>query len=456
MEIIYKNGNRLNLSYIIISEKEIKELNNAKIMKKNQVLSNNNFYNNIKQLQWDDEVENGFKCRVDKENKVNIYYFVNGLNYKYSFIDYKATLFYCVRLFDENDYPIIVIYGEKNENIGYKDFQKYFIELISQLTTVQFYLSKRAFYFSREKLTNHYSVTGKSYITNPIEETSHCNKEIITKKKLLKNRRKPTDILIYTNGRLFPDATKMIKYFQYYGGGIVVGYFGNPKKNNIIFDSGQSPSFPDHDLDTLCQGSQSTFKQLVDIYNIYLSMSAKQYYYEDLNLSIPLEYSVTPVDERVDIYENFVENNNYQLFVDEAKKILNKYKTHCNPKNKRLVLVSKDCDNKFGNEYTHGGYECGDDGKWSNNCVPSYCDDEYIFNHRSKMCILLDITDNKRKRFISNLFDYNICIYSLLFIICVVVILSYLLASKKTKKTKNSKREKINEKGEELIFINEK
>jgi hypothetical protein len=150
MEIIYKNGNRLNLSYIIISEKEIKELNNAKIMKKNQVLSNNNFYNNIKQLQWDDEVENGFKCRVDKENKVNIYYFVNGLNYKYSFIDYKATLFYCVRLFDENDYPIIVIYGEKNENIGYKDFQKYFIELISQLTTVQFYLSKRAFYFSRE------------------------------------------------------------------------------------------------------------------------------------------------------------------------------------------------------------------------------------------------------------------------------------------------------------------
>lgn len=106
IEIIYKNGNRLNVSYIIVSQKEIKELNSSKIMKKNTVLSNNNFYKNIKPLQWDDEVKNSFKCRIDKENKVNIYYFKNGINDHPS--SYKATLFYCTKLFDENDYPIVV------------------------------------------------------------------------------------------------------------------------------------------------------------------------------------------------------------------------------------------------------------------------------------------------------------------------------------------------------------
>ena len=112
IEIIYKNGNRLNVSYIIVSQKEIKELNSSKIMKKNTVLSNNHFYKNIKPLQWDDEVKNGFKCRIDKENKVNIYYFKNGINEQSSLIDYKGTLFYCTKLFDENDYPILVIFGE--------------------------------------------------------------------------------------------------------------------------------------------------------------------------------------------------------------------------------------------------------------------------------------------------------------------------------------------------------
>ena len=114
--------------------------------------------------------------------------------------------------------------------------------------------------------------------------------------------------------------------------------------------------------------------------------------------------------------------------------------------------MSKDCDNKFENEYTHGGYECGDDGKWSNKCIPSYCDDEYFFNHTSKMCILLNITDKMRSRFNSNLFDLNKCIYSIFIIFC-IIFLFYLYANKKKR---NSIGDEINEKGDELIFINEK
>ena len=70
----------------------------------------------------------------------------------------------------------------------------------------------------------------------------------------------------------------------------------------------------------------------------------------------------------------------------KQKKIFEKYKTQCNPKNKKLVLVNDECYNIFENNYTHGGYICGDNGKWSKKCVPSYCDPGYIFNYTSNKC----------------------------------------------------------------------
>jgi len=93
---------------------------------------------------------------------------------------------------------------------------------------------------------------------------------------------------------------------------------------------------------------------------------------------------VSPVDEIVDIFE-YLNINNYQKFINEGKKILEKYKKQCNPKNKKIVLITDECYNAFKNNYTHGGYECGNDGKWINICVPSYCDYKYIFNYLIKL-----------------------------------------------------------------------
>lgn len=66
------------------------------------------------------------------------------------------------------------------------------------------------------------------------------NNTKIIERKSLKNKRKPTNILIYTDGSLVSAVAIFIKNFQYYGGGIAVGYFGNPHKSNIPFDSAQS------------------------------------------------------------------------------------------------------------------------------------------------------------------------------------------------------------------------
>ena len=76
----------------------------------------------------------------------------------------------------------------------------------------------------------------------------------------------------------------------------------------------------------------------------------------------------------------------YDAFINDSLRIFEHYKTYCNPKNKKLLLISSECDGQF-SSHAHGGYECGDDGKWSKKCVASYCDIGYIFDHEKKKCI---------------------------------------------------------------------
>ena len=185
-------------------------------------------------------------------------------------------------------------------------------------------------------------------------------------------------------------------------------------------------------------------------------MPAIQYFYGDFDYKYPLEYSVTPVDERVGIYEYF-KANTYQLFIDEAKRILDKYKTQCNPKNKKLVLVSNECDNKFENEYTHGGYECGDDGKWTNNCVPSYCDPGYVFSYNTRKCVSImekiDLSNMVVKHVIKYSEKSAIDFWTIVPLIALIFIFAVIIYNYAWKKT--NKKVKKDDNGEELITIQE-
>ena len=112
-------------------------------------------------------------------------------------------------------------------------------------------------------------------------------------------------------------------------------------------------------------------------------------YYEQEN-PLPREYLLDPVDERVDIYEPYTDDN-YQLFIDKAKEIFDKYnnKGECNKNNKKLTLepLSDECYVFDDDEFVHGGYECNDEGKWSNVCRKYYCDIGYYYNHYKGKCI---------------------------------------------------------------------
>ena len=59
------------------------------------------------------------------------------------------------------------------------------------------------------------------------------------------NTKKPTDILIFTDGYLFDCASAFIKGIQVHGHGILVGYNARPDLNKSDFDASQSNSGAD-------------------------------------------------------------------------------------------------------------------------------------------------------------------------------------------------------------------
>ena len=306
----------------------------------------------------------------------------------------------CAELFDSNEYPVTLI-SDFNGG-GTASYGIFLLESISTLITTKFYNAirkndnfseivkhystaifneKTCDKISEEELSNNWTyIDYGNGITDYISQTfnfysKEIRKELETIKLKLKNKRKPTDIIIIADGFSYSTTSIFLKLLQYYGGGITVGYFGHPNKQNIPFDSSLSPSEVIENA-TLYILSEE-YKKLWDNYKFNMKMALYQSFYTPNNVSIPLEYVVTPVDEYLSFYE-FYSDETYKNFIELAKKVHEKYKTQCNPKNKKLIKVSSECDNKFKNNITHGGYECGDDGKWSNICVPSYCDLGYL------------------------------------------------------------------------------
>lgn len=194
-------------------------------------------------------------------------------------------------------------------------------------------------------------------------------KEVNNFKKKLKNKRNPTEILVYTDGYSYSAAAMLLKYLQYYGGGITVGYFLNPNLKNITFDSGLSPS-PLFTHQVVQYFTPTGYDILNEQTGIKVQVPGIQTFYSPYDLSRPLEYEITPVDEFVDFY--YLDQDSYESLINQSLKILEKYKTKCNPKNKKLLLISKECDGKFNNDYTHGGYKCGEDGIWTRS-ISSQC-----------------------------------------------------------------------------------
>lgn len=321
-------------------------------------------------------------------------------------------IFECANLFDNNTYPIILI---NDLNLGgIPILSQSLLEALSPRISSKWY-----FYYKKTDILStifsilplvHYNannceiMTGQELFENGTKiEYDNNESELLSKPYLLcptkeereqldffkmnlKNKRKPTDIIVFTDGFSFSAASCILKYLQYYGGGITCGYFGNPNKKNIPYDSSLHTTafYPEQ----LYYYISDEIRKLNDDYKFRIQMPSSRAYFNLDDLSRPLEYTTTPVDEIKPIYEFFNEGN-YDKFISISKEIIEKYKTECNPDNKKLLLIDSECDKSFKNNYTHGGYECGSNGKWNKDkCVASYCDLGFIFDHIKKKCVV--------------------------------------------------------------------
>ena len=369
---------------------------------------------------WKYNYNNLIACRVDNDKKINMY----GLT---SFgsdngVEYILTIKKCTKLFDENTYPIIVVNVINGGGLVLNSH--FLLESLSPYIQLHIYHRMRKTDNIQDNIMTNallalrsvnvkncendilYSdaLETKQFVdyNNSVNDTllgpflfdDKISRSVMNElKENIKNPRKPTEILVFTDGFSFSATSLLIKHLQYYGGGITAGYFVNPNLDTIPFDSSLSPSSIISD-DLFKLTKPKGHETLSTKYGYSFVMAATQTFYTEKDYQVPLEFKVTPVDEKVNIYinniiknpEDLMDKSIYDSFIDDSLKIFEKYKTKCNPDNKKLLLLTSECDGKFG-EHTHGGYECGDDGVWTKNCVASYCDIGYFFDFEKKQCI---------------------------------------------------------------------
>ena len=386
--------------------------------------------NDLESIEWDYDFEYRIYCKVDNSKKMNIY-LINNFNIEEN-PKYIETIKNCVELFDNNNYPIIVLNIFNQGGMIYN--AQLLLELISPFTTINIYGSirikdilkdkesfteeiisflydsKKCEYLDSEKYMNkankiNYGEEAFDLLSEPlILNGKEFRKEINPIKKKLKNPRKPTEILVYTDGYSFSAGGIFTKFLQYYGGAITAGYFPYPNLGNIPYDSGTCASslFSYNILENLDFQEYNNLRK----FNFFLTVPGIQLFPNPNELNHPLEYEINPVDEIVNIYpelENIfsiLNKNGYDMFINESLKIFEKYKSKCNPNNKKLLLLTSKCDKKFENNFTHGGYKCSEEGFWTEECVASYCDIGYIFDFNTNKCVIdfCTVSQNESKK----------------------------------------------------------
>ena len=352
------------------------------------------------------------KCRVDDENEVNVV--VQNtflLNYHLGIL----KIIQCAKLFHTNNYPILII---ESLNGGGSVILYIFMHQLFQMRTVdRAYFSFRMTDISKnlnqgrsffrteaktckqlnsfddyEKITDNYDYNGESIKHERSKEMDllpfylrDILKQFREEYKDSPNLKKPTDIIIFTDSFSYSATSGLIKGFQNTGGAITVGYFGNPKLNDIdLFDASQSISSVEEieKLDIYDKLYQLGFH----VGQVTVGESFDDSVYGQN--PIPREYAFIPVDYRVDIYSKYSDDN-YDEFIKQGKIIHNKFnkENYCNPKNEKLLLHS-DCVVQ-GKEYAHGGYRCNaEEHTWNtNDCQAYYCDIGYFYNQFEQKCM---------------------------------------------------------------------
>ena len=371
-------------------------------------------------IEWDYQTpeKNGIKCRVDTENELNV---IVQSSFDLNIDTAEEVIYNCTKNFYNNTYRIVVI--EDNNGGGDGDISAFLTQAVQAKIKNRGFMAYKPSEILKEKYeedpeeyinvetckpytfedflngtVDDYSKDGQTILHNKTKIilleglTTELRSEKIRKEYYNMNLKKPTDIIVFTDSFSYSATSVFIKALQNEGGAIIVGYNGNPYLGKEYFDASQAPS-PVNYLEKTqeCENLKNL--------NFYLGgVTYGESFEEDYKKGnpIPREYLLDPIDERVEIYEAYSDDK-YDTFIDEAKKIFKKYneENSCNPNNTYLLLEEGDKCNFEEDEFAHGGYPCGTDGKWDrNNCQKYYCDLGYYYSRYEDRCIRDNCTND--------------------------------------------------------------
>ena len=418
----YNNAANLNIEQNIFNPK-------FNTFENNQICSKESFKpeNANNAIDWDINIDNKIKCKVDHINEVNVIYQNSFSPDNSDPIGIINKISYCHGNFSNNDYPLIVI--ESLNGGGFAQLSKLMQQLVQDLmlpknyfsvihndNTKQFLRDNRDSFlfvddnelknlsineFYEDKIREQYDKDGEVIIERSKQRLLvDLNFESLIRKNIFKRNKikKPTDVIVFTDGLSFSSTSIFIKNLYYFGGAILVGYGGDPEED--IFDASQSPTF----VLTNLTGIKGYFDLRAKGF-LFLQIPAGPMYrnkHNETTEEIPEEFTINNIDERINLY-NAYNDNLYQDFVNEAKIIFEKYKRECNINNKYLKLLNENCT--FSDAHTHGGYICGEDGNWTTECAPFYCDEDYYFDYNTHECIF---TNNKKSIYVDSIYKISL------------------------------------------------
>ena len=427
----------------------------TKGINQNNINSNNLIYRNKQEfnyenvlnedepkITWDIEYVPGnpkyFQCRVDNENELNVIH-LPTFSYKNETLIIQLIKD-CISLFDQNNYKIVVILNFNGG--GVEVVSQTLIEYIQPHIPSLFYNTLRKgeyldkYYdnnFKDDSIVETCKIPDKKYVldhtisidygkgvinnvTSVFRRFGQHREEFDKQKKLIKNKRKPNEIIIFTDGYSASAASLFTKSFQNEGGAIVVGYNGNPLSTDI-FDGSQHFSSVFHYSD-LYELDKDLMEKMEDEGVYFSQICRTSNFFDYRDYKVPEEFGIKEVDVVSNIYEAFDQDVNYDIFMKKAKEIFGEYNNQCNRNNKRLTMFDDKCsfdDDKK----AHGGHPCNDEGNWDlNECVKVYCDEGYLLDFKENKCVK-DPCVSQKEDFSLNI-KINHILFGLLFL-CLIL-----------------------------------
>jgi len=410
----FKHNNFINEEFTMNEQKNnlksiLPSFNLEKIqLQKGQSLMNDN--KSIWNLKSDDEY---IKCKIDEINLLNVLYIKSYNPSIENYDNYENIMFECLSKFYSNNYKIIIISDQNNG--GYTELCYPFAQYIHPKISKPSFISMKStdliaeYFFTTDKNLNPDTCLPYTEKDNILEgEKDKYSEQIyhqktkytqfinIFQQKLMERKRKeyldtlklkkPTEIILFTDGLSFSCGSIFIKELQMHGSAIIVGYNKRPDLDINDFDASQSDS-----LGSSFNISQNKRNLEKLGFNVKLTIG-EQFDPNDKNKpKTPMEFKAYPVDLLSEITTPYSDDL-YDNFIKESKTIFESYNDldngKCNKNNKYLYYESEECDELLKIEHGHGGYVCGTDEKWNkSNCIAAYCDFGYILNDERTQCI---------------------------------------------------------------------